>query len=183
MSDSSIPTAVPRAGATVRLARFALDHRRLVVLLWILLLPAGIYGASHVSNRLKVDFSLPGQPGYETAKKIQQTSMATAAASRRSCWCTRPPAADVEADAPTGERVHRAARTRSRAADRRCRSTGDPRVLHQRTAAPPSRWCSRRQGKGCSSSPQVLKKFGSATAPYLRRASVGLLGCRSWPQD
>jgi RND superfamily putative drug exporter len=47
-----------------------LAHRRLVVLAWILLLPAGIYGASHVSNRLKVDFSLPGQPGYETAQKI-----------------------------------------------------------------------------------------------------------------
>jgi putative drug exporter of the RND superfamily len=37
---------------------------------WVLLLPAGIYGASHVSNRLSTDFSLPGQPGYETAKKI-----------------------------------------------------------------------------------------------------------------
>jgi RND superfamily putative drug exporter len=70
MSDSSISAPVPRTGATVRLARFVLEHRRLVVLLWILLLPAGIYGASHVSKRLSVDFSLPGQPGYETAKKI-----------------------------------------------------------------------------------------------------------------
>jgi putative drug exporter of the RND superfamily len=70
MSDSSTPAPVPRTGATVRLARFVLDHRRLVLLLWILMLPAGIYGASHVSKRLSVDFSLPGQPGYETAKKI-----------------------------------------------------------------------------------------------------------------
>ena len=63
------PTSIP-SGATTRLARFVLAHRRLVVLAWILLLPAGIYGASHVSKRLSVDFSLPGQPGYETAKKI-----------------------------------------------------------------------------------------------------------------
>jgi RND superfamily putative drug exporter len=55
------------------LARFVLAHRRLVVLLWVLLIPAGIYGASHVSKRLSIDFSLPGQPGYETAKKITHT--------------------------------------------------------------------------------------------------------------
>ena len=70
MSDSSITSHVTDMSATARLARFVLAHRRLVVLLWLLLLPAGIYGASHVSNRLKADFSLPGQPGYETAQKI-----------------------------------------------------------------------------------------------------------------
>jgi len=70
MSASTAPAPVPQTGATVRLARFVLAHRRLIVLLWLVLLPAGIYGASHVSNRLKLDFSLPGQPGYETAKKI-----------------------------------------------------------------------------------------------------------------
>ena len=70
MSQDAAPAPVPQTGAIVRLARFVLAHRRLVVVLWLLLLPAGIYGASHVSNRLKVDFSLPGQPGYETAKKI-----------------------------------------------------------------------------------------------------------------
>ena len=70
MPDSSITSHVTNTSATARLARFVLAHRRLVVLLWLLLLPAGIYGASHVSNRLKADFSLPGQPGYETAQKI-----------------------------------------------------------------------------------------------------------------
>jgi putative drug exporter of the RND superfamily len=70
MSDSSISAPVPPTGATARLARFVLAHRRVVVLLWVLLLPAGIYGATHVSKRLSIDFSLPGQPGYETAKKI-----------------------------------------------------------------------------------------------------------------
>jgi putative drug exporter of the RND superfamily len=70
MSEDALAAPVPQTGAIVRLARFVLAHRRLVVALWLLLLPAGIYGASHVSNRLKTDFSLPGQPGYETAKKI-----------------------------------------------------------------------------------------------------------------
>jgi putative drug exporter of the RND superfamily len=70
MPDGSITSHVTRTGAIVRLARFVLAHRRLVVLLWVLLLPAGIYGATQVSKRLSVGFSLPGQPGYETAQKI-----------------------------------------------------------------------------------------------------------------
>ncbi len=70
MSDHLIPTSSEPSGAITRLARFVLAHRRLVLFVWVLLLPAGIYGASHVSKRLSVDFSLPGQPGYETAKKI-----------------------------------------------------------------------------------------------------------------
>jgi RND superfamily putative drug exporter len=70
MTEDAHPSPVPQSGATARLARFVLAHRRLVVVFWLLLLPAGIYGASQVSNRLKFDFSLPGQPGYETAQKI-----------------------------------------------------------------------------------------------------------------
>jgi hypothetical protein len=58
--EGSSPTVVSGTNATARLARFLLGHRRLVLLLWALLLPAGIYGAGHVSKRLKVDFSLPG---------------------------------------------------------------------------------------------------------------------------
>ena len=58
-------------GAIVVLARFVLAHRRLVALVWVLLLPAGIYGATHVSKKLSTDFSLPGQPGYETANKVK----------------------------------------------------------------------------------------------------------------
>ena len=63
------PKPVPDTAIT-RLARFVVGHRRLVMVVWLLLFPAGIYGASHVSNRLSLDFSLPGQPGYETAKQI-----------------------------------------------------------------------------------------------------------------
>ncbi len=37
---------------------------------WGVIFLAGMVAAGSVSNRLKVDFSLPGQPGYETAVKI-----------------------------------------------------------------------------------------------------------------
>lgn len=56
-----------------RLAAFSLHHRRLVIAVWVVLLVAGGAGASRLSDRLSFDFSLPGQPGYETAKKLVQT--------------------------------------------------------------------------------------------------------------
>jgi RND superfamily putative drug exporter len=71
MPERSITSHVADTSAIARLARFVLAHRRLVLLVWVLLLPAGIYGASEVSERLSVDFSLPGQPGYETANKLK----------------------------------------------------------------------------------------------------------------
>jgi RND superfamily putative drug exporter len=55
-----------------RLARLVLRHRRLTFLLWVVLFLVGAFAASRVSNRLTVDFSLPGQPGYETAKTIDR---------------------------------------------------------------------------------------------------------------
>jgi RND superfamily putative drug exporter len=59
-------------GAIPRLGRAVLRHRRRVMLLWLVVFIAGIAGSGSVSNRLKVDFSLPGQPGYETAVKVQK---------------------------------------------------------------------------------------------------------------
>jgi putative drug exporter of the RND superfamily len=56
-----------------RLTRFVLAHRRVVIVGWLVVLLAGAAGASHVSKRLQLDFSLPGQPGYETAQKIIET--------------------------------------------------------------------------------------------------------------
>jgi RND superfamily putative drug exporter len=40
--------------------------------LWAVLFLAGALGAGHVSKRLTFDFSLPGQPGYETARQIER---------------------------------------------------------------------------------------------------------------
>ncbi len=66
-------TSIDDHSAIARLARFVLAHRRLVILGWLVVFLAGAAGASHVSNRLALDFSLPGQPGYETAQKIVRT--------------------------------------------------------------------------------------------------------------
>ncbi|HEY5197304.1 MAG TPA: MMPL family transporter [Solirubrobacteraceae bacterium] len=55
-----------------RLARWVLGHRRQVIVFWLLAFLAGGFGASQVSSRLSFDFSLPGQPGYETAAKVDR---------------------------------------------------------------------------------------------------------------
>jgi len=52
------------------LAKFILHHRRWVMLAWLLMFIVGVLSAGAATNRLTVDFSLPGQPGYETSQKI-----------------------------------------------------------------------------------------------------------------
>jgi RND superfamily putative drug exporter len=59
-------------GFLTRLATFVLHHRRRVMAGWLVIFIAGIFGASTVSNRLSVDFSLPGQPGFTTAQQIDK---------------------------------------------------------------------------------------------------------------
>jgi len=54
-----------------RLACFVLRHRRAVIIFWLVVLVAGGMASGKVQKRLVVDFSLPGQPGYETAVRIQ----------------------------------------------------------------------------------------------------------------
>ena len=55
-----------------RLARFVLRHRALVAVAWLLAMIAGGATASTTVERLTVDFSLPGQQGYETEKQLVQ---------------------------------------------------------------------------------------------------------------
>src|ERR1700733_14636705 len=55
------------------LARFVLRHRRLIVLAWVVVFFAGIAGVGKSVGRLSTDFSLPGQPGYETASRVLHT--------------------------------------------------------------------------------------------------------------
>ena len=57
-------------GTITRLSRWVLAHRRLVIAVWLVVFIAGAAGAGSVSKRLSLNFSLPGQPGYETAKQI-----------------------------------------------------------------------------------------------------------------
>jgi RND superfamily putative drug exporter len=55
------------------LARFVLRHRRLVVVAWVVIFIAGIAGVSKSVDRLSTSFSLPGQPGFDTASRVLQT--------------------------------------------------------------------------------------------------------------
>jgi RND superfamily putative drug exporter len=54
----------------VRLAEFVLRHRRLVMVFWLVMFVVGGVAAGQTSKRLVVDFSLPGQPGYETETQL-----------------------------------------------------------------------------------------------------------------
>ncbi|MDT4917838.1 MAG: putative drug exporter of the superfamily, partial [Pseudonocardiales bacterium] len=53
-------------------AEFVLRHRRWVIGFWLLVIVVGGALSSKVNDRLTIDFSLPGQPGTETAQKIQE---------------------------------------------------------------------------------------------------------------
>jgi RND superfamily putative drug exporter len=51
-------------------AEFVLRHRRWVMVFWLVVMVAGGMVSSKTSDRMTVDFSLPGQPGTEAADKI-----------------------------------------------------------------------------------------------------------------
>ena len=55
-----------------RIAELVLRHRLLVVIVWVVLLVAGAISAGQTSKRLKIDFSVPGQPGTTAANRIVQ---------------------------------------------------------------------------------------------------------------
>ena len=74
-ADMPLPSPAPGpipTGTITSLSRWVLAHRRLVIVVWLIVFIAGAAGSGSVSKRLSFDFSLPGQPGYETAKKIAQ---------------------------------------------------------------------------------------------------------------
>ncbi len=54
-----------------RIAEFVLHHRRLIMVGWVVLFVAGIVSAGKATERLKIDFSLPGEPGTKTALMIE----------------------------------------------------------------------------------------------------------------
>jgi RND superfamily putative drug exporter len=63
----------PPLGPLGRATTWVVRHRRLVLVFWAVVFVAGGMAAGKVSSRLKVDFSLPGQPGYETGLRILHT--------------------------------------------------------------------------------------------------------------
>ena len=56
-----------------RFAEFVLCHRRVVTAVWLVLFLGGGAAAGGLSSRLSTDFSLPGQPGYETEHRLAST--------------------------------------------------------------------------------------------------------------
>ncbi len=56
-----------------RLARLVMRHRRIVGLFWLVLFIAGGASAGQLSNRLTLDFSLPGQPGDTAEQQLIKT--------------------------------------------------------------------------------------------------------------
>jgi RND superfamily putative drug exporter len=51
-------------------AEFVLRHRRWVMVFWVVMMVAGGVTSGTTTDRLTIDFSLPGQPGTEAADKI-----------------------------------------------------------------------------------------------------------------
>src|SRR5215213_986420 len=68
---ASLPTSWRGLGGDMRRwGELVLRHRKIVMLVRLVLAIAGISVTSTVNDRLTVDFSLPGQPGDEAANKI-----------------------------------------------------------------------------------------------------------------
>ncbi len=53
-----------------RVGRLVIRHRKKVIAAWLICFLAGGYAASQLTHRLSYDFSLPGQPAYQTGEKI-----------------------------------------------------------------------------------------------------------------
>ena len=56
-----------------RFGELVLRHRRIVSLIWLVLLVGGGAAAGGLSDRLSFDFSLPGQPGYQAEQRLIST--------------------------------------------------------------------------------------------------------------
>jgi len=56
-----------------RLARVVMHHRRIVSAVWLVLFLGGMFSASQLSDRLSLDFSLPGQPGDDAEQQLIET--------------------------------------------------------------------------------------------------------------
>lgn len=52
-----------------RLAHYVAHHRRLVIVIWVVLTAFGAYSAGRVAERWTQDFSVPGAPGHEADRR------------------------------------------------------------------------------------------------------------------
>ncbi len=56
-----------------RFARLVMRHRRIVSAVWVVLFLGGLFSAGQLSDRLSLDFSLPGQPGDDAEQQLIET--------------------------------------------------------------------------------------------------------------
>ena len=113
-----------------RLTSIVLSHRRLVVVAWLVLLVAGMVGSGRVSDRLSIDFSLPGQPGSTTAAEITRIYGNGGSQPPAILVATVPPGRTVADDQPRLAAAFDAVRRQLpglRVVDQA--STGDPRFV------------------------------------------------------
>ncbi len=92
------------------LARLVLKHRLLVAVTWLVLLVAGGAAAGPAAGRLSFDFSLPGQPGYQTEQKLI-ASFGTSTADTLVPVLTMPAGSTVQQHAAEVAKVWQAVRT------------------------------------------------------------------------
>jgi RND superfamily putative drug exporter len=93
-----------------RLARLVLKHRLWVAVSWLVLLVAGGAAAGPAAGRLSFDFSLPGQPGYQTEQKLIAT-FGTSTADTLVPVLTVPAGSTVQQHAADVAKVWQAVRT------------------------------------------------------------------------
>jgi putative drug exporter of the RND superfamily len=108
-AGSGSASRVPENTIT-RLARWVLGHRRLVIGFWLVALVAGGIAAGQLSSRLSFDFSLPGQPGYETAAKVDRLYGNGGNGPSSVAVVTLPPGQTVAGDEPRLARAFASAR-------------------------------------------------------------------------
>ena len=90
--------------------RLVLKHRLWVAVSWLVLLVAGGAAAGPAAGRLSFDFSLPGQPGYQTEQKLIAT-FGTSTADTLVPVLTVPAGSTVQQHAADVAKVWQAVRT------------------------------------------------------------------------
>jgi RND superfamily putative drug exporter len=91
---------VPARSGWERLAAFVLRHRRTVIGFWLVILLIGAASAGQVSKHLSINFSLPGQPGYETAQQVTHIYGNGGQQAPAIAVVSVPPGQSVQADEP-----------------------------------------------------------------------------------
>ena len=127
-----------------RWTAFVLRHRRIVVVFWLVAFLCGGFAASRVSSRLTVDFSLPGQPGYETGLQILHTFGNGGETSPSILVVTVPPGQTVAAEQATIPRRSLPSRSGPGLTGRRLRLDEGQRRSSRTTAGAPSPTSSSR---------------------------------------